>query len=223
MSAQPPPLTDVRVAIMKVARGLWAFIKDFPGALLAVLLLWMFNAFPALKPWEPPQENRAAISNVALAERNFLRQESDGAVVLVLLFDIETVGYDRKEIGIATLLLDPVTGERIGSAMRRHGRLFNLTRTERSIVWLDLPYPTFDDGDSGCVSVRVFAFELPDPTPTPASVPSTAPIPGITPTPLTGFLDETILAYADSAPFDPFAPQEPGSCPAQTAPATPAG
>jgi hypothetical protein len=193
----------------RLISGAWAFLKDVPAGILTLLTLWVFTFVPQLRPWEPPQEKSATISNVTVAERRFVNPDED--VMTVVLFTADTVGFDRRRIRIATLYLDAVTNQRVGLGFQQHGELSELTRTQKSVIWIEVPYPEFDFDDSGCVVIRVFAYEPLEATPI---------VPEGT---MERFTREDILAYADSQPFDPFAGQGAGSCPAPNVPATPLG
>ncbi len=197
-------------------RAIWEAILSTPVVtlvaavltpLLAFATVWVFAFFPWLRPWTPPEERRVSIANAVVAERRFTLPES-GEEVTVVTFDAEAVGYAANPITVATLWLDPVTGRRVEPTMLVHGNLVSSAMTNRSVGWLNIPYPTLPADVQGCLVLRVLLLLAPD---------------GETDLSREAALAEPtermpLLAYTDSAPFEPY---EDGSCVALASTATP--
>src|SRR5215204_4918649 len=160
---------DGRVRSTAASVMAWAFgaFNAIPTAILGFLSLWLFVFFPWLRPWEPPVERKVTIANVTIAEPRFTFPSTQEPMTVVL-FDVEAVGYDAVPLEVATLWLDAATGERVGANLDLHGKLTKPTRTDTSVVWLDVPQPpptAFPRSASGqrppCFRVRVLIFVAP--------------------------------------------------------------
>jgi hypothetical protein len=185
-----------------------AFITAVGTALLGFLALWLFALFPELRPWAPYEERRVSISDAKVAERRFTRPD-DGEEVTVVTFTAEVVGYAADHITVATLWIDPLTDRRVAPTLEIHGDLVSTAEANQSIGWLHVPYPTLPAGVQGCLVLRVLLLLAPegglDVTDTAQMVEPTQDVP--------------LLAYMDTAPFDPY---EDGSCAALERMGTPA-
>jgi hypothetical protein len=200
-------LRKVGGGIARVLTAIWTVVKDSPAALITIGSLWLFAIVPSLRPWQPPEEQGVTISNVRIAERRLTHPETREEVTVVF-FNAEVIGYDRKEIQVATLWMDALTGERADDTpdLVRYKSLSNFTRTDRSVVWLNVPYPALRDESLGCLFIRVLLFNIVEPQDTVTQPPVSEP----TPEPrIIGLSQQDFLAYGDSAPFAPF---DDGSC-----------
>jgi hypothetical protein len=223
--AAPTPAAEDVTAAKKPRRGLKSFLSGISAldaavatsmvALLAALLtpllafvtLWLFALFPWLRPWTPPEERRVSIDNAVVAERRFTLPES-GEEVTVVTFDAEAVGYAADPITVATLWLDPTTGQRVEPNLLAHGNLVSSAMTNRSVGWLNVPYPTLPADVQGCLVLRVLLLLAPEGDADLSSQPPLAEPSDRMP----------LLAYTDSAPFEPY---EDGSCATLASAATP--
>ena len=182
--------------------GALSLIKAVPGSILASVLgfitVWLFALVPNLRPWTPAQERTVSISDAVVAERRFTLPD-DREEVTVVTFKADVTGYAANPITVATLWLDPVTQRRVEPELTLHGNLVSSAMSNRSIGWIDVPYPTLPDGVQGCLVLRVLLLLAPenglDLTHPPRMVEPTGDVP--------------LLAYTDTAPFEPY---EDGSC-----------
>ena len=190
-------VTLLRQRFAALLSGVFAFIKAVPASLLAFVTVWLFAFFPWLRPWTPQESRQVSIANAAVAERAFTRPESREEVTVVT-FEAESVGYAADPITVATMWIDPTTERRVEPHLVLHGNLVSTARSNKSVGWLDVPYPTLPDGVQGCLKLRVLLLLAPKGGFDPEVTKMTEP-------------DEQapLLAYADTPAFEPF---EDGSC-----------
>jgi hypothetical protein len=200
-------LSGISALDAAVATSMVALLAAFLTPLLAFATLWLFAFFPWLRPWTPPEERRVSIDNAVVAERRFTLPES-GEEVTVVTFDAEAVGYAADPISVATLWLDPVTGMRVEPTMLVHGNLVSSAMTNRSVGWLNVPYPTLPADVQSCLVLRVLLLLAPEGDTDLSDQPALSEPSDRMP----------LLAYTDSAPFEPY---EDGSCGALASAATP--
>jgi hypothetical protein len=175
-----------------------AFVAALVTPLVTFITLWLLALVPWLRPWEPLEERRVSISDARAAERR-LTLPGDREEVTVVTFNAEAVGYAADPIAVATLWIDPMTGRRVHPTFEFHGYLVSTAKSNQSVGWLDVPYPTLPDGAQGCLILRILLLLAPedglDATEMPDIVEPSQDMP--------------LLAYTDTAPFEPY---EDGSC-----------
>jgi hypothetical protein len=181
-----------------VSSPIVAFFMAVGAALLGFLALWLFALVPELWPWAPYEERRVSISDAKVAERRFTRPD-DGEEVTVVTFTAEAVGYAADRITVATLWIDPLTDRRVAPTLELHADLVSTAKANQSIGWLHVPYPTLPAGVHGCLVLRVLLLLAPE-----GGLDVTDMAQMVEPT-----QDVPLLAYMDTAPFEPY---EDGSC-----------
>ena len=212
LAGQPGPVSpaasrSVRSDLAGYLAGSLSLIKAAPAALLGFITLWLCALFPNLRPWTPPEARTVSISDAVVAERQFTLPD-DREEVTVITFKADVTGYAANPITVATLWLDPVTQRRVEPELTLHGNLVSSAKSNQSVGWLDVPYPTLPEGVQGCLILRVLLLLAPeeglDLAQPPRMVEPTGDVP--------------LLAYTDTAPFEPY---EDGSCEALERMATP--
>lgn len=176
--------------------------KAVPASILTAVVgfvtLWLFALFPNLRPWTPPEVRTVSISDAVVAERRFTLPD-DREEVTVVTFKADVTGYTTDPITVATLWLDPLTQRRVEPELTLHGNLVSSAKSNQSVGWLDVPYPTLPLDVQGCLILRVLLLLAPE-----EGFDLRQDLQIVEPTG-----DMPLLAYTDTPPFEPY---EDGSC-----------
>ena len=178
--------------------GIMSLFNAVPTQFLAFVTLWLLAFFPWLRPWVPPEVRSVSISHAAVAERR-LTLPGSREVVSVVTFESDVTGYTANPIVVATVWIDAFTQRRVEPELTLHGTLVSTAKTNQSIGWLDVRYPTLPPDVQGCLILRVLLLLAPD------NGLDFSQMPRVTePTE-----EMPLLAYTDTPPFEPY---EDGSC-----------